>query len=352
MTACRNRYIVKAKGIYCARLPSDKTCYLSIKDGVIQSISDEMPDCPGDEIVDFGSLAISPCFCDYHLHFSEQVRSAAESIGIGLLRSGIARAYEGGDKGLTGLSVRETLKGMPKIMTSGYALFKTGGYGMPIGRAVKGYDDAGSAINELQSLQVDYIKIINSGIYDPESNMITKGGFEVGELKRIVCYARERGLDVYCHANGEEPFRAAVDAGVSAVIHGLHAHDETFSKMAEKNVAFIPTVRAFQGLLSIAKTAAARRNIERTVEAHLSAVRRAFDRKVRVLPGSDSGPKFIPYGSAYIDELRLFQKSGMSIEDVLRSAAGPVLTEGARANFVLLNGLSVEQVVVSGQFLL
>jgi len=338
--------------MHCSGSTALSSHFISICKGEIRYLTEAEHLSIGAEFVDYGHLVMAPLFCDYHLHFSEQAKSAAESIGIGLLRSGIARAYEGGDKGLTGLSVRETLKGMPKIMTAGSALFKTGGYGMPIGRAVKGYDEAVSAINELQSLRVDYIKIINSGIYDPESDHISAGGFEAAELLKIVDYARERGLDVYCHANGERAVRTAVNAGVSAIIHGLYAHDETFAEMAERNVAFIPTVRAFQGLLAIAQTDAARQNIERTVDAQLSAVSRAFESNVHVLPGSDSGPKFIPYGSAYIDELRSFQKAGMSIEDVLRSAAGTVLTEGGPADFVLLDGLSVAQVVVRGQFLL
>ena len=78
----------------------------------------------------------------------------------------------------------------------------------------------------------------------------------------------------------------------------------------------------FRALLDIAQSDAARQNIEKTVDAHLSAVNRAFEHKVRVLPGSDSGPKFIPYGSSYIDELRLFLKAGIPSEDVIRSAAG------------------------------
>jgi len=134
-------------------------------------------------------------------------------------------------------------------------------------------------------------------------------------------------------------------------VHGLYADDETFAEMAEKKVAFIPTVRAFQSLAAAAKTDAARQNIEKTVDAHLSALNRAFEKKVRVLPGSDSGPKFIPYGSAYIDELRLFLRAGIPFEDVIQSATTAILTEGTPANFVLLDGLSVEQVVFHGKFL-
>ena len=189
MTAGNNHFIVKAKGLCRAGMSSQKVCYLSIRDGMIQAISDGMPDCSGDEIVDLSHLVISPCFCDYHLHFSEQAKTASDSISAELLRYGIVLAYEGGDRELTGLFVREDLKGMPKIITSGYALYKKGGYGKAIGRAVQNPEEAFAAINELQSFPVDYIKLINSGVYLPESDRISAGGFDAAEIRRIAEYA-------------------------------------------------------------------------------------------------------------------------------------------------------------------
>jgi len=347
----KKHFIIKAKGILCSGRGSKQPCFLSVKDGMIQAISYDTPAFSGIEIVDLSDLTLSPFFCDYHLHFFEQAKAAAESIGALLLRYGIGKAYEGGDKKLAGLSVKETLKGMPGIMTSGYALYKTGGYGSAIGRRVDNVADVVAAIDELLSCHVDYIKIINSGVYEPESGLISAGGFEATELRCIVDYARESGLEVYCHANGDKAVKSAVDAGVSVIVHGLYARDETFAEMAERKVAFIPTVRAFQSLLAIAKTDAARQNIEKTVDDHLSAVNRAFEHRVRVLPGSDSGPKFIPYGSAYIEELRLFLRAGIPFEDVIQAAVTARLTEGAPADFVLLDGLTVEQVVFRGKFL-
>lgn len=352
MTDQKKHFIIKAKSILCSGICSKKNCYLRVKDGIIQTISDDMPKFPGDEIIDLSTLMVSPCFCDFHLHFSGQAMAAPESVGALLLRYGISKAYEGGDKKSAGLSVKKTLNGRPGIITSGYALYKTGGYGSAIGRAVANLTDAVVAINELLSCHIDYLKIINSGVYEPESDMISAGGFEATELMRIVDYARERGLAVYCHANGDQAVREAVAANVTAIIHGLHVSDATLSAMADNDVAFIPTVHAFQSLLAVAKTDTARQNIAKTVDAHLSAVNKAFQQKVRVLPGSDSGPKFIPYGSAYIEELRLLLRAGIPFEDVIRSAGTGMLTEGAPADFVLLDNMTIEHVVFRGQFLL
>lgn len=346
-----DKYIVKARGIFCPARKPHKVCYISVENGMIQAISDSMQGIVEREIIDFSDLMLSPCFCDYHLHFSGKAKDKAEAFGSTLLGHGISKAYEGGDKGLSGLSLKETLQENIRIKTSGYALYKKGGYGSAIGRGVADVAEAVVAINELHDLSVDYIKIIHSGVYEPESDMITAGGFEADELARIVAYARERGLEVYCHANGESAVREAVDAGVTAVIHGLYVNDSTLSAMATKKVSFIPTIYAFQSLLSLVKNDNARHCLEKTVQAHLSAVKRAYELKVRVLPGSDSGPRFIPYGSAYHGELRMFLLAGIPFEDLLLSAAAGQLNVGAPADFVLLDNISVVHVVIRGRFM-
>ncbi|MBI5847881.1 MAG: amidohydrolase family protein [Nitrospirae bacterium] len=343
--------ICKVRGILRSDVIDLSAQLLSIRSGIIWSFSAEQNPGSGIEIEDFGQCIIAPLFCDYHLHFSRESAGQPEDAGKQLLRHGIGRAFEGGDKACHGLAVRDMRKGRPEIRSAGYAIFKKGGYGTAIGRGVDGVEEAFMMIDELHDLSVDYIKVIHSGLYEPDSGQISAGGFEAAELMRIVDYARGKGLDVYCHANGEKAVKEAVDAGVAAIVHGLYTSDEAFAEMAEKNVAFIPTVHAFQCLHAIAKTDAARKNIDKTVDAHLSAVSRAFNHRVRLLPGSDSGPKFIPYGSAYIEELRLFLRAGIPFEEVIRSSAASVLTEGVPADFVLLDGLSVAHVVIRGRFL-
>ncbi len=351
MSSQKRQYIIKTKGIYCSRAVDHNACFLTIRDGLIHAISDAVPEPADCEIIDLGNLAVSPLFCDYHLHFSARNKAIAGSIGSTLLRFGIGRAYEGGDKGLAGLAVREAFKGRPEIATSGYALYKSGGYGRAIGRGVAGISEAAAAIKELHSLKVDYIKIINSGYFEPETGQISQGGFDAAGLKQMVDFAKERGLEVYCHANGQKAVREAVAAGVSAVVHGLYADDESLAEMSDRKIALIPTVSAFQGLIALAKTGAALQHIEKAVEIHLSVMNKAFKYRVRLLPGSDSGPHFIPYGSAYIDELRLFLRAGIPFENVIQSASSYVIKEGAPADFILLDGLTAEYLVLSGKLL-
>lgn len=346
-----NSIIIKAKKVLCASPDAEFSGGLKIINGVIQALSVNEVILDNAEIIDFSDFTIAPLFCDYHLHFSEKSCSLARNIDQQLLSHGIGTVYEGGDKGAFGLTLRDRLNCVPALRTSGYALHKTGGYGNVIGRGVGNPSEAFAAIDELTALNIDYLKLINSGLYEPDSDRISAGGFQPEELREIVAYTLDKGLDVYCHANGDRAVREAVDAGVTAIIHGLGISNEMLAAMAEKRISFIPTVFAFKSLAKIAATETGRNNCERQAEQHLSKVKKARDLGVSVLPGSDSGPAFLPYGSSFIEELRMFDRAGIPLEDVIRSAANSTLQAGSPANFIVLDGLNVKAVMIDGRFI-
>ncbi len=325
--------------------------YILVNNGIIENISDSPPVYNGMRQLDFTGYAISPFFCDYHLHFSERALASSGKIAGTLLQNGINKVFEGGDCHLSGLEMKKLLRDKLEVKTAGYAIYKKGTYGKFIGRGVEGPGEARVLIDKLCEHGVDYIKIINSGIFKPETATVTPGGFEKKELAEIVGYARERGLDIFCHANGAGKIHDAVSAGVSVIIHGLYVSDETLAMMAEKKVGFIPTANAFAGLSGTTKGRAIQMNIDRAVEKHLPAIKKASDRGVKVLPGTDSGPHFIPYGKAYRSELRLFKNAGLPVERILSSACADQITEGMRADFLILDGLEIKKVFISGECL-
>jgi len=86
-------------------------------------------------------------------------------------------------------------------------LYKAGSYGKYIRQCIANIEHARSVIEALISAGVDYIKIVHSGIYDPETDRITAGGFERSELGEMIAFARDEGLAVFCHANGARATR-------------------------------------------------------------------------------------------------------------------------------------------------
>jgi len=323
--------------------------YLLLNNGIIEKISDSLPVYQGMRQLDFTGFVVSPFFCDYHLHFSGGALAASCKISEALLQNGIYKVCEGGDSLLSGLEMKKLLKDKLEVRTSGFAIYKKGTYGKALGKGVEGLHDARRLIDQLKKLGIDYIKIINSGIFKPETGEITPGGFEREELVGIVLYAKEHGLDVFCHANGAERVHDAVSAGVSAIVHGLYTSDGTLDMMAEKNIAIIPTVNAFAGLFSTTNDLEIQRNITRTVVGHLLTIKKAVDRGVKVLPGSDSGPHFIPYGRAYHEELGLFKKAGLTDEYILYSAVVNQFRAGMEADFLVLKGLEIKKIFVRGE---
>ena len=78
------------------------------------------------------------------------------------------------------------------------------------------------------------------------------------------------------------------------------------------------------------------------------AVKSALDKGVRVLPGSDSGPSFIPYGISYLEELLMFRRAELSDKDILLSSVKGRLRKGDKADFLVLKGLEPVKVFRSG----
>ena len=342
---------IKADHIFSPSTDFTAEKYLLLKDGIIEKISDSLPAYQGMRQLDFTGFVVSPLFCDYHLHFSGSALAVSSGISEALLQNGIYKVCEGGDSILSGLEMKRLLKDRLEIRTAGYAVYKKDTYGKAIGRGVEGLREAKALIDQLRGLGVDYIKVINSGIFRPETGQITPGGFERDELDRIVQYAKGHGLEVFCHANGHGKVHDAVSAGVSAIVHGLYISDGTLDVMAEKKIAFIPTVQAFASLSSLTGDPGIQTNIARAVEGHLLTIKKAVDRGVKVLPGSDSGPHFIPYGKAYQKELALFNQAGLSDEYILSSAAIGQFKPGMQADFLLLKGIEIEKIFLRGEAL-
>ncbi|RMD58983.1 MAG: hypothetical protein D6828_02140, partial [Nitrospirae bacterium] len=220
-----------------------------------------------------------------------------------------------------------------------WAIYKKGTYGDFLGRGVDDLKEALFLIDELHKVGVDYIKIINSGIFMPKSGKISRGGFDKKELKEMVSYAKHRNLEVYCHANGDERIGDAVEAGVSCIIHGFYISEDTLRLMHEKHVCFIPTVYA---LLSLSEMGD-KNIVKDMVERHLSAIKRSSEIGVTIKAGSDAG-SFIPYGSSYISELELLKKAGLTYEEVLHTAISKPFRQGESADFLLLDGFKVKKI--------
>ncbi len=70
--------------------------------------------------------------------------------------------------------------------------------------------------------------------------------FNIEELKAMVDEAHSAGCPVSAHAASPEGMRRAVLAGVDTIEHGTEGTDEVFRLLAEKGVAYFPTLTAVE----------------------------------------------------------------------------------------------------------
>ena len=343
--------LIRAERIICHSAGEGLFQALLVRNGRIGDICRTSSSSDAVALHDFPGCVIAPCFCDYHLHFSGKAAGSGAEVVEELLSHGVVRVYESGDSQGAGLEMKTLFRKTIEVVAAGYALFHEGGYGKAIGKVIRDAAQARRTIDALIPCGIDYLKIVQSGIYDPVSDRITAGGFAPGDLKEIIAYAKDKMLPVFCHANGAQAVSEAVKAGASAIVHGLHVGDETLSEMAGKKIALIPTLYAFQSLHQLPEQGESARNIARALDGHRAAVGRAHEMGVKVLPGSDSGPKFIPHGEAFIGELGLLLQSGIPYDDVIQSASTGPLQQSHHADFLILEGLEIRNMVRRGNFL-
>lgn len=265
-----------------------------------------------------------PPFRDGHIHFMLDGRQVEERSLPGIIeayrRRGIFSLCDRGHRSGLGLRAKRAFSGSIRLASAGCALYRRGGYGAFLGRAVAGAREIRDAVAEVAASGADVLKILNSGIVlTGGMGRVSEGGFSVEELKVVAGEAQARGLPVVCHANSEPAIGRALDAGVSSIEHGFFISRETLHRMAEQGVAWTPTVYAFSRLADLCPAEEAA-TVERIIDGHLASINYAASIEVRLRAGTDSGSRGVAHGVSFIEELRFFKRAGLSVEQVLAAA--------------------------------
>jgi imidazolonepropionase-like amidohydrolase len=107
---------------------------------------------------------------------------------------------------------------------------------------VSGVADVVRAVREQAADGADWIKVYADYRVGPAEE--TEPTFSAEELKALVDMAHDLGRPVAAHAMSDEGMRRAVIAGVDSIEHGYGGTEATFHLMAEKKVAYLPTLTA------------------------------------------------------------------------------------------------------------
>ena len=142
----------------------------------------------------------------------------------------------------------------PRLWVVTRAIVATGAYGpavrdfrpditLPQGaQECTGAAECVAAVREQAARGADWIKIY--GDYRTGPHAETRQTFSQEEMNAMVAAAHDSGRPVAVHAQSDEGMRRAALAGVDTIEHGFYGSEATFRLMAEKHIAFMPTLTA------------------------------------------------------------------------------------------------------------
>jgi imidazolonepropionase-like amidohydrolase len=284
-----------------------------------------------------------PPFRDQHIHFFSAGKPVPLDRALDLAaeygRWGIFSIREMGAAGGLGLTVRENLarknRGPVRLQACGQALYKKNTYGSFLGLGVSGKEEIQRAVKGLAEAGADFLKILQSGIVSLKNpKRITAGGFSREELKILAEAGRKFGLPLHCHVNGDPAIREAIALSPASIEHGFFISRETLHRLREKGIVWTPTIYA---LAHLDEGLSARQRLERDriIAGHLEALSWAAAIGVRLQVGTDSGAGGLLPGVSFFEELRLWKKAGLSLEQIL-AAACPGPEENRAGDYLLV----------------
>jgi imidazolonepropionase-like amidohydrolase len=288
--------------------------------------------------IDATGLTILPGIIDCHVHLSlrlepvaDQVQRSATDLVVRALETG-REFLEAGvttirDAGYTPAGIKRAFATGafpgPRTQVSCTPLSQTGGHGdawTPSGVVLQtdasdlppGVCDGVEEVRKATRLQIragaDWIKVMATGGVLSAADSPDASQFSVDEIRVIVEEARAAGIHgTLAHAEGTSGIKNALRAGITSIEHGDLIDDEGIDLMLQRNVPLVPTFNINFALMDEGRVARgdvppwAIEKMRYLFDQQQVNFRRAVDRGVRVIMGTDSfSGMFPPAELAYL----------------------------------------------------
>ena len=354
---------------------------LSIKDGYIEAIGDDLHDESADRVLDAAGRVVMPGLCDAHVHITagtpdfvalrhwppSYVAAHAKHILEGMLMRGFTTVRDAGgaDFGYA-QAIEEGLLTGPRLLFCGHALSQTGGHGdmrLPgdhqtdhcfccagLGKVCDGVAEVRKACRDEIRKGAHQIKLMVSGGVASPTDRIDSTQFAEDEIQAAVEETEAANIYVMAHAYTNRAIKRALEAGVRSIEHGNLIKSDGIELLKNKGAFLVPTLSTYDQLalrgVEAGMPEALQKKVYSVLDAGLQALEAAWKADVNIVFGTDL------LGSMHDAQLKEFAIRGEIIppDELIQSATVKaaelfnlsgqigVLANGYRADLLIVDG--------------
>ena len=272
---------------------------------------------------------------EYLTHDAEWLLARARSRWEKILACGVTAVRDAGDKDGVGLALarehrrqlaeHDGLAQTPYIDSPGAAIYHEGRYGAFMGRPLEEHASGDACVAQRVADGSDRIKLLATGIINFKKGAVTAPPqMSVEEVAQLVAAAEQRGRQTLAHASGTDGVGNAIAGGVTTIEHGFFVSDDQLSQMRDRGTGWAPTIGPAQAQVdhadAIGWDQSVVDNLQRIIDGHHRALRRAQEMGVAVIAGSDAGTCGVAHGIGSLWELELMERAGLPAAAVVACA--------------------------------